>query len=46
MEELASRDGVLNEFDEKLWLVSVAKAVVHRNGKISFHFYGGVEICQ
>lgn len=46
LEELASRDGVLNEFDEKLWLVSVAKAVVHRNGKISFHFYGGVEICQ
>ena len=46
MQELANRDGVLAAFDDKLWLVSINKAVVHRNGKISFHFYGGVEICQ
>ncbi len=46
MQELANRDGVLAAFDDKLWLVSVDKAVVHRNGKIVFHFYGGVEICQ
>lgn len=46
MQELANRDGVLAAFDDKLWLASINKAVVHRNGKISFHFYGGVEICQ
>lgn len=46
IQELANRDGVLAAFDDKLWLVSVDKAVVHRNGKIVFHFYGGVEICQ
>ena len=46
MQELANRDGVLAAFDDKLWLVSVDKAVVHRNGIILFHFYGGVEICR
>ena len=46
MEELASRDGVLEAFDDKLWLVSIDKAVVHRDGQIVFHFYGGREICR
>ena len=46
MQELANRDGVLAAFDDKLWLVSVDKAVVHRDGRLVFHFYGRVEICQ
>ena len=44
MEELASRDGVLETFDDKLWLVSIDKAVVNADGSIAFYFYGGVEI--
>ena len=46
LQELANRDGVLAAFDDKLWLVSVDKAVVHRDGRLVFHFYGRVEICQ
>ena len=46
MQELANRDGLLADFDDKLWLVAIEKAVVHADGRLVVHFHGGVEICQ
>jgi len=46
MIQLAERDGVLKEFDEKLWLVSIDKVMVSPERKLVFHFFGGVKICE
>jgi len=46
MIQLAERDGVLKDFDEKLWLMSIEKVVVHRDGRLVFHFHGAIEICK
>ena len=35
---------VLTEWDSTVWTVMVEKAVVHRNGSITFHFYNGQNI--
>ena len=35
---------VLAEWDSTVWTVMVEKAVVHRDGSITFHFYNGQEI--
>ena len=44
MQYLADRDYGQIEFDDRLWLASVEKAVVNTDGSIAFCFYGGVEI--
>lgn len=44
MQYLAERDYGQIEFDDRLWLASVEKAVVNADGSIAFCFYGGVEI--
>lgn len=44
MQYLAERDYGQIEFDDRLWLASVEKAVVNADGSITFCFYGGVEI--
>ena len=44
MQYLAERDYGQIEFDDRLWLASVEKAVVNADGSIAFWFYGGVEI--
>jgi len=44
MIQLAERDGVLKEFDEKLWLVSIDKVTVYPESKLVFHFFGGYKI--
>ena len=35
---------VLTEWDSTVWTVMVEKAVVHRNGSLTFHFYNGQNI--
>ena len=35
---------VLEEWDDTIWTVMVEKAIVHRNGEITFIFYNGTEI--
>ena len=32
---------VLEEWDDTIWTVMVEKAIVHREGSITFHFYNG-----
>ena len=32
---------VLEEWDDTIWTVMVEKAIVHRDGSITFHFYNG-----
>ena len=44
MYHLAEREYGQSEFDDRLWLASVEKAVVNADGSIAFCFYGGVEI--
>ena len=44
MHHLAEREYGQSEFDDRLWLASVEKAVVNADGSIAFCFYGGVEI--
>ena len=41
IEQLKDRTELLTEFDDKLWLTTVDKAVVRNDGVIEFHFYGG-----
>ena len=35
---------VLSEWNDTLWTVMVEKAIVHRNGEITFMFYNGTEV--
>ncbi len=35
---------VLTEWNSTVWTVMVEKAVVHRDGSITFHFYNGQNI--
>ena len=44
MQYLTERDYGQIEFDDRLWLASVEKAIVHADSNITFCFYGGVEI--
>ena len=32
---------ILEEWDDTIWTVMVEKAIVHRDGSITFHFYNG-----
>ena len=32
---------VMEEWDDTIWTVMVEKAIVHRDGSITFHFYNG-----
>jgi len=36
--EIETRLLVIEEFDEKLWVVAVEKVTVHRNGRLEFVF--------
>ncbi len=41
---LKKQPGVLQEWNDTIWTVMVEKAIVHRNGEITFVFYNGTEI--
>lgn len=35
---------VLTDWDDTVWTMMVEKAIVHRDGRITFVFYNGTEI--
>ncbi len=37
-------DGVLQEWDDDLWMIMVESALVHRDKSVTFKFYNGTEI--
>ena len=41
---LKKQPEVLQEWNDTIWTVMVEKAIVHRNGEITFVFYNGTEI--
>lgn len=44
MFELHERDGVITEFDDRLWLWTVEKVTAHSDGRLVFTFFNGQEI--
>ena len=38
-----SKESVLDEWNEELWMIMVEKATVHRDKSITFKFYNGKE---
>ncbi|MCX7904909.1 MAG: resolvase, partial [Caloramator sp.] len=44
IKELKQREGLITEFDEELWIGTVDKVVIKRQGKISFVFKDGMEV--
>ena len=41
---MIERDALVKEFDDRLWLTVLEFAEVHRDGSITFRFFGGTEI--
>ena len=41
---LKKQPEVLREWNDTIWTVMVEKAIVHRNGEITFVFYNGTEM--
>ena len=41
---LKKQPEVLQEWNDTIWTVMVEKAIVHRNGEITFVFYNGTKI--
>ena len=44
MQAVASRKGLLEDFDPQLWLVTVENVTVLYDGKMQFRFYDGTEV--
>ena len=44
MFELHERDDAVEEFDNRLWFMTVDKVVVKRNGKLVYYFRNGTEV--
>ena len=44
MFELSERKDIITEFDERLWLTTLAKATSYRDGRLVFTFQNGIEI--
>lgn len=42
--ELAERDEVLTEFDDKLWIATIEKATAYHDGGLVFTFNNGMKI--
>ncbi len=42
--ELQSRDGLLEDFDNEIWLLTVESVTAHGDGSLTFRFYGGTEV--
>ena len=41
---LKKQPEVLREWDSTIWTVMIEKAIVHRNGEITFVFYNSMEV--
>ena len=41
---LKKQPTVLSEWNDTLWTVMVEKAIVHKNGEITFVFYNGTKV--
>lgn len=41
---LKKQPEVLDAWDDTIWTVMVEKAIVHKDGKITFVFYNGTEV--
>lgn len=41
---LVKNDNLLSDFDDWLWLTTVDKVVVQKDGGLLFKFYNGMEI--
>ncbi|MCX7903057.1 MAG: recombinase family protein [Caloramator sp.] len=44
IKELKQREDLITEFDEEVWIGTIDKVVVNREGKISFVFKDGMEV--
>ncbi len=42
--DFIERNAPVKEFDDRLWLTVLEYAEVHRDGRITFHFFGGTDI--
>ena len=41
---LKKQPDILEEWDDTIWTMMVEKAIVHKDGSITFVFYNGTEI--
>ena len=46
MFEIHERDGLLEEFDEKLWLATIDKVLIQHDGRMVFKFRNGTEVTR
>lgn len=44
IKELEQREGLVAEFDERLWNATIEKVLVHSEQKITFTFKDGMEL--
>ena len=44
LDDIRQRDGLLDEFDEKLWLATVESATVHSESEVTVTFKDGSEV--
>ncbi len=44
IDDLSNRPNVLEAYDEDVWSYLIDKAIVNRDGSITFHFRNGKEI--
>ena len=44
MFDLHERDGVITEFDDRLWIWTVEKVAAHKDGRLVITFFNGREI--
>ena len=42
--ELKRQQGCLDDFDERIWQVTLEKATVYNDGRVVFRFFNGTEI--
>ena len=46
MFEIHERDGLLEKFDEKLWLTTIESVQVNHDGSLVFKFNSGMEVTK
>ena len=46
MFEIHERDGILEDFDAKLWITTVDQVRIHHDGRMVFVFKSGTEITR
>ena len=46
MFEIHEQDGMIDSFDERLWLTTMDKVLVHHDGRMVFRFKNGTEVTR